>query len=354
LNQVLLTLVLLLPVAAIASLTRNLAQFLPAVVLVGGLLAPPILDRRFWGDLEWIRSLLGGILGASITTLILWRQYRLRRSIHTALLGAVAAIVGMIVYLIFPQSAAFAIQSSLMGSPDGGFALSLGQLDSGRPDGAPSNRYRQLLSFPLSVAGADPMDLRVESSQMTFRTLSGIRRYARAEVNASGQNLMHTTFVDRSFFEAAKDSPVRLQVELYLTEYGNARSTEVPLDGTPVYISGLGQCGVVVNYDRRQFVCRSAFRGPLPFRSDRVSPREGYDPLWDTSSAFRLQALVYPIVTRTYQLLDEGPNPLAPAEPVRPTALLVRDPIAYFRYTMEAEGVHLGDFATDVPANGQQ
>jgi hypothetical protein len=353
-NQVLLSVVLLLPIAAIASLTRNLAQFLPVAVLVGAVLAVPVVERRGYGDLEWIPSLLGGVLGLSIATLILWRQYRLRRSVNTALVATAATAVGLILYASFPQSAAFALQSQLRGAPDGTFALNLDEPEpregeAGSEAPATTNRYRQLLAFPISVAGASPADLRIESAVLTFRTLSGVRRRARAQVEVVDQRLVHKASVDRTFFEAAKDSPVHLEAELYLTEYGNARSAQVPMDGTPVYIDGPGQCGVVVGFDSRRFLCRAAFRSPQPFLSDGVVPWDGYDPLRETNVASRGRALVFPVVGRSYRLAGEDRDDLAPSVAPRPTVLLVRDPVAYFRFTMEVADVRLGRFAIDVP-----
>ena len=106
-----------------------------------------------------------------------------------------------------------------------------------------------------------PVDLRIESVQFTFRTLSGVRRRVNAHVaDVVDGRLRHMVSLDRTFFDAAKDSPVNLEAEWYLTQYGNARSVEVPLDGTPVYASGPGQCGVVAGYSHRYFFCRSAFR----------------------------------------------------------------------------------------------
>jgi hypothetical protein len=349
-NQLLLSVVLLLPVAAIAALTRNLAQFLPAVVLVGAVMATPIAARRGYGDLEWVPSVLGGILTIAIGGFILWRQYRLRRSVNTALLGVAATAVGIIVYAAFPQSAAFAVQSQLKGSPDGPFALSLGQPLPRTEGAAVANRYRQLVALPIVVAGASPVDLRIQSVELTFRTLSGVRRRVRAQVDVVDGQLRHLVSLDRTFFDAAKDSPVHLEAEWYLTQYGNARSAEVPLDGTPVYISGPGQCGVVAGYTQRRFVCRSAFRGPQPFQSDQVVPWERYDPLRDTNVPSRIQSLVYPVLSRSYRFVDDADR-LAPAAPLRPTSLLVRDPVAFFRHTMDAPNVRLADFAVNEPGN---
>jgi hypothetical protein len=343
-NQLLLTVVVLLPVATVAALTRNLAQFLPAAVLVGLVLAGPLLGRRGYGDLEWVPAALGVMLTVGIAGFVLWRQYRLRRSINTALLGVAATALGIIIYTTFPQSAAFAVQSQLKGAPDGTFALNLGQAPPRAEQEGVPNRYRQMVAFPIDVEGADPADLRFQSAEVTIRTLSGVRRRTRAQLDIVNDQLRQVISLDRAFFDAAKDSPVQLEAELYVTQYGNARSAEVPLDGTPVYIDGPGECGVVAGYTWRRFVCRSAFRSPQPFHSDQVVPSGNYDPLRDSWHIPRLAFLVYPIAGRTYRFAEEADD-LAPSAPLRPTSLLVREPIAYFRYTMTVDSVRLGDYA---------
>jgi hypothetical protein len=83
-----------------------------------------------------------------------------------------------------------------------------------------------------------------------------------------------------------------VRAEFYLTQFGNAKSTRVPLDGTPVYIPGLGQCGVMANYGDRTFLCRSAFEPPQPFLSERVAPERG-----DYSKLPALP-LIYPVIGR--------------------------------------------------------
>jgi len=342
-NQLLLSVVLLLPVAAVAALTRNLAQFLPAMLLITAVITIPMRARRGLGDLEWVASTLGGVLIVAIAAYVLWRQYRVRRSVHTAAVGVAATAVALIVYSSFPQSAAFAIQSQLKGAPDGSFALRLGEAGPRAEEPAVPNRYQQLLAFPIIVEGARPEDLRIQSADVTFRTLSGVRRRTRAQVDVVEDRLQYMVSLGRDFFDAAKDAPVTLEAELYLTQYGNARTVEVPLDGTPVYASGLGQCGVVASYDRRRLVCRSAFRNPLPFHSDMVTPWRGYDPLRDAWPGTRIPFLVHPMSYRSYEFVKN--DEIAPVAPLAPMPLLVRDPVAYFRHTMEATNVRLGDFA---------
>lgn len=342
-NQVLLSLVVLLPVAAIAALTRNLAQFLPVVVLFGAVMAGPVLDRPGFGDLEWVPATLGGVLALAISGFILWRQYRLRRSVNTAFLGAVATVVGVIAYAALPQGTAFAIQAQFKGTPDGPLALRLSQ--PAAPDDVPDvvNRYRQLVALPIVVEGADPVDLRIQSAVITFKTLSGIRRQTRAQVRPVNGELRHTVSLDRTFFDAAKDAPVQMEAEWYLTQYGNARAAEVPLDGTPVYIDGPGQCGVVAGYSQRRFVCRSAFSSPQPFQSAHVARPDQYHERWDHTVGGRIRTLVQPVFARSFQFVEE--DQFAPSAPLQPTSLLVREPIAYFRHTLQVPSVRLADFA---------
>jgi len=353
-NQVLISVLLLLPVAAVAALTRNLAQFLPLVVLTAALLAGPVAGHRSMGDLEWIRSSLGLFIAAAIGLLVLRRQYALRRSVNTAFLALGSTMAGMILYLAFPQSLAFAIQSRVIGSRDGQFALRLDQTERRAKDLKDANRYRQMVALPIAVTGADPRDLRVDSSEITFKTLSGITRHFRARVNLVEQRLVHSASLDRTFFDAAKDSPVNVRADLYLTQFSNARSINVPLDGTPVYLSGPGQCGVVAGYDRRTFVCRSAFEAPRPFLSDRVTREHSYSRWSDSYSPFPSLPRLNPVISETYELVGRASDDLAPAVPERPATLVARDPVAYFRYTMEAPNVRLGSFAITEPTEDRE
>jgi hypothetical protein len=348
-NQLLVTVLLLLPVAAIAALTRNLAQFLPAVVLCTGLLAVPAFEHNSFGDLEWIRSIFGFTIVFAIAALVLWRQYRLRRSGNTAFLALGATVAGVILYLSLPHSLAFGIQSKLIGSRDSQFALRLAPAEPRKADTQTPNRYQQRLALPIAVSGPGIEDLHISALRVTFKTLSGITRHQSSKVDVKDKKLVQTSSLDRTFFDAAKDAPVSLQAEYYVIQFANVRSTEVPLDGTPVYIAGPGQCGVVAGYDQRTFVCRSAFRRPKPFVSERIEGPEEHHRRWDSYSPFPAQLRIYPVVARTYRLLGRSAGELAPAVPERPATLSVREPVAYFRYKLEAANVRLADYAISEP-----
>jgi len=51
----------------------------------------------------------------------------------------------------------------------------------------------------------------------------------------------------------------------------------------------------------------------------------------------------HPMAYRSYEFVQH--DDIAPSSPLQPMPLLVRDPVAYFRHTMEATNVRLGDFA---------
>ncbi len=352
-NQLLITVILLLPMAAIAALTRNLAQFLPAAVLSAGMLATPVFEHRSYGDLEWIRSSFGFFVILLIATMVVWRQYRLRRSWNATILALGATFVGVILYLSFPRSLAFAVQTRVVGSHDNQFALRLGEATPTRPptrlaETKTPNRYRQIVSLPIAITGANAQDVHLSSARITFKTLSGITRRTSAHTEIKEQRLWQKVSLDRTFYDAAKNSPVSLRAEYYVVQFGNARSTAVPLDGTPVEVAGLGQCGVVAGYDHRRFVCRSAFRHPKPFLSERVRGQEQHEDR-EAYSPFPAQLRIHPVMARGYEWAGHDSGELAPATPERPAVLLVREPIAYFRYTMETPNLRLADFAITDP-----
>jgi len=286
--------------------------------------------------------LLGiGVAGA-IGGTILVLQYRRRRAVRHALMTLGAALAAIIVILAFPRSAAFAIQSSLIGGADSAFALHLG-----RPTAPPTatttpNRYRQLLALPIAVSGAKAANLKLDSPQVSVRTLSGVTVRASSQVTQSGPDgFLHAISVGREFYEAAKSSPVTVRAEYVIRLYGNERSADIPLDGTPLMIEGLGQCGTTPNYDRRMILCRSPFHSWKNVVSDRVT--------WNGYEEWPLPLMIHPVASRRFELTGDSGSEIAPAVPERPVTLVAREPVAYFRYSLEARDVRLEEYAIPEP-----
>jgi hypothetical protein len=83
--------------------------------------------------------------------------------------------------------------------------------------------------------------------------------------------------------------------------------------------------------------------------------RENSYSRWsDSYSPFPSVPRLNPVISETYELIGRASDELAPAVPERPATLVVRDPVAYFRYTMEAPNVRLGDFAITEPKEDRE
>jgi hypothetical protein len=340
-NQLLITALVLLPAATAAALTRNLAQFLPAAILAAVLILAPFQDAQI--QPRWVGALLGiGVAGA-IGGTILVLQYRRRRAVRHALMTLGAASVVILVYMAFPRSAAFAVQSTLTGRADKAFMLQLGPPEAPPPAGATPNRYRQLLRLPIIPGGAAARNIHIDSAEISFRTLSGVIVRSSSRVVATPTALWHGVSVDRNFYEAAKNSPVTVRAEYVVTLFGNEHEAQVPLDGSTVMIDGLGQCGTTPNYDRRMILCRSPFHAWKSFVSDRVA--ENYYYRWLSVPPL----IIHPLGDRRFELTEEAASELAPQAAERPVTLAVREPIGFFRYRMEAPNVKLSEYAVPEP-----
>jgi hypothetical protein len=347
-NQLLIAALVLLPAATAASLTRNLAQFLPAAMLAAVLIFPAFEEGRL--EPAWFGALLAMGVAGAIGGTILVLQYRRRRAVRHALMTLAAALVVIVVFLAFPRSAAFAIQSTLIGGPDDAFALQLGRPVAPQqpPPVTTPNRYRQLLELPIVVSGARAANLELENPRVSIRTLSGVIVRTSSQVTQLGPDgFLHAISVGRDFYEAAKTSPVTIRAEYVITVFGNERPAEIPLDGTPLLVDGLGQCGTTPNYNRRTILCRLPFRGWKSVFSDRVESN-GY------SAASRPQVMIHPVSDRRFELTGESGNEIAPATPERPVTLVAREPVAYFRYNMEARNVRLAEYAIPEPAGRER
>ena len=120
-SQVLILLVVALPIACVAAVTRHLSQFLFS--LLAGVAAVPMCmsNRQFVGMLnsfrpsgvDWIRYSVIVAVAASMVTLILYVQYRHRQSMLARVLIIGGAWVVAALYLWFPVSWEMAVQTRL-------------------------------------------------------------------------------------------------------------------------------------------------------------------------------------------------------------------------------------------------
>jgi hypothetical protein len=60
------------------------------------------------------------------------------------------------------------------------------------------------------------------------------------------------------------------------------------------------------------------------------------------------------VKARTYELAGEETNPIAPEAPEPPLRIVSREPVAYFRYTLDAPNVRLVEFAIPEPNDNSE
>jgi hypothetical protein len=221
--------------------------------------------------------------------------------------------------------------------------LKLARPEAPQPSATTPNRYRQLVDLPVVAAGVAPRNVEIEPQRISFRTLSGVIVRAGSRLAQTETGFLQRVSVERDFYEAAKNSPVTVRAEYIVTLFGNDHTAEVPLDGTPVMIDGLGQCGTTPNYDSRGIMCRSPFHQWKSVVSDRTTLSE-YDR-WQMLPPLT----IHPVGVRRFELAGENRGELAPQVAERPVTLVVREPVGFFRYQMDAADVRLADYAAPEP-----
>jgi hypothetical protein len=352
-SQFLLFAFILLPIAAVGAVSRNLASFIfYAVVLLA--IGAVIQVARLEG-VGWVVDSVALVSLLAIAGPVLYLQYKRRRtdiSRWFALGGIALAGIGI---LAMPWPMALAVQSRLSKQPSlaasvhvalGPSPAQIGWPAEKRPDGA--------LYIPIVVQGIPPgTEVRTDALAISLQEPGGrtttVNPFACADVTqhseSAGVVLRPVCRADPEFVKSNRDKLVTLRASVYLTLFGNAKSTTLPLTDEPTYTSDGLECytdNVRAEWD---VYCRSAFRWP---------GRLIYAKLGHTAANSFQQAVSYspfpadlninPIETRWASAYAAGPAPN-----VRDVTIIVEEPLAHMRRDLEARGVRLSDFV--IPSN---
>jgi hypothetical protein len=274
-NQVLLTLVFVLPFAAIAAVTTGMVQFLLIVLVAFAVLTA--LAMRFmmfattivgggWPAMEWIHiyySLL--VIAIAATAILLW-QYAQRRTLPNRIL-AVAAVAVLAIGAPVSWNTAFALQSRFSRQPIAGSAIRAGfQTNFQWMTRALIERgHRVSLNIPLQIAGiSDDVTAKPEGLTVTIEGPGGAVWRAEDEpwsnVASTGQLVALRTVIDEAFYEKVKDQPVNFRGYLFLTLYGHRQVTKVPFVDRLQPVPGLGICSATGGWGAPYFLtCNSDF-----------------------------------------------------------------------------------------------
>jgi hypothetical protein len=362
-SQVLLTALLVLPLAALSAITTGIVQLLAVISLVAlavagwNLVIPDLGMGAPWLALEWTRSYSAGLVVMVAAVAIILRQYVRKGTAVSRFLAGGAVMAAFLVLLFFPWPAAFALQSRLSSRPvDAGVRIDYDPNVKWGVRAFASQGRDVDLQIPLRISGIPPyLYFVAEGIAATVEGPGGAvwrtDHEPRSHVRYRGQSIAFCATVAPSFYEKVKNDPVRIRGSVYLTLYGNPRSAVFPIRDRAVFLPapGVGLCAAVRTGRGIVLNCRSAFRSrpdlvtfnivgpprrftpgapPMSFRTLLLSGPVSYSP-------FPADASLVP-VTQSMQIAEI----FGPISEVRSVA---HEPVAYIRKDFEITGPRLAE-----------
>jgi len=225
--QVLFTLAFILPVAALAAVTKRVGQAILATV--AGFVALSIVGAYWfrgsgsspnWGTLGWIRSILivGVIAAGGATGLVL--QYAGRRTFSCRLILAAVAALAFAAYAMPPVALAVAVQTALTPERADHVGIRFDDARAGQRALAWSSGSSDPAGIQVKIPvridglapGLEPVDdwtrLCVTGADGGTSCSEWVVRNGNSDL--SRQDAWLRAFVDRSVFDRRKDAPVRV------------------------------------------------------------------------------------------------------------------------------------------------
>jgi hypothetical protein len=291
-SQILLTIVFVLPIFAMSALTNGFVQ------LIAGILAPCVIALVLAGlsfnfkpqfilmgvasgfspGHQWVRTcLIFLIITVAASAIVFW-QYRRRGTTAARGFAATAWILVAMVFYFVSWPASFRIDSALSRSQ---VDLSSTRLVSDLGAEAPTIAFRQGEGYvgvhiPLQIQGLPSgTSARIENLFETFQAPDGTtwKSDGFAWQNPEGpdqQFFVQTGFYGASYLQR-HDVPVNVHGSLYLTVFGNPRTTQLSFGERSVPVPQVGLCSATESAigQRYYVVCSSAFRSPAVLVSYR-------------------------------------------------------------------------------------
>ena len=356
-NQVLLTAMCFLPVAAVGTLTTGLVQFLLIGLIVWAALM--LVSLRFslvaaamtgggWGPMEWIPTTYTLIILAVAAPALLFWQYARRWTLVARIAaGAVVIVVCLGAPLSWTQ--AFAVQSRMSRQPSAGASVRAGWSTNLQwMTRALVRAGRSVeLNIPLQLTGmADDLSAKPEGLGFSIEAPGGATwRSAPASlrnVSATGLLISLRSSIDPAFYRAFKDQPVTIRGDIYLTLYGNRRESKVPIHGATTPVPAMGQCTATGGPPATYFLSCEAGMRP---RAAKVAVTFEPHPRVQTDFGFRFPPSYSPFPA------ELSISPLSHAEaystyqgPLDAVTITSEEPVAYVRAPLLIEGLRLGSY----------
>lgn len=359
-SQVLLAVVFILPIATLSGLTTGFVQLILAVLtpcviaLVVAIIAPEVVLGTYWGASQWVKSYFAFLVIAIASSVILVWQYSRRRTAAARFAAAATGILVVLGMTLIPWSAAFRIQSWLSKQR---IEQSLVHVDFDS-----TNRWltravmeggdRVRIELPLNVKALPPgMIAKPEGFSVQLQAPDGTAwhsdqlplRYG----SSMGQEFSLQATVDGAFYRKVKDEPLKVRGSLYLTLFGNRRTSQIRFGDRFVPVPGVGVCSASGGASQQSYflICSSAFRFPAALVSYRFT-QSANEEVQDVPSSTEPRSISYSPFPA-----DPGISPVSQdftfstaRVPLTKGMVDTMKVLAHVRRTFEIDSLRLGDF----------
>jgi hypothetical protein len=252
-HPLVMSVVILLPVAALASITESLAEVTLAVLAVMAVLILPSVLFGIAGRAPWegSRGLISSseafleLLAIALTILIL--QYRSRRTGLSRILAGAYLGLGFIPFSLVPPGAARAVESWFFKSETDTTSISLQFQPRGHPPAKvkkmdPDNRVPVIL--PIAYSGVPSGEVAIGGMEVKIILPNGQLSEPQPMREAVDDKSWSWMFVEPALYGRVKNTSLRLHVTLFLTLYGNPHTESMPVEGHFVIHSFAHRLGV--------------------------------------------------------------------------------------------------------------
>jgi hypothetical protein len=340
-TQILIWICVALPLAVVAALTNGLAPFAGCILVIAFL-----GSAEFWYEgslgmfdhplfatpqsLEWLRDGILFLAFALLAPIILYLQYKCRRTRLSRTLAAGVMLLCALAYLMTPWPALFPIQSRL--------SERTGDIEVTRDEQKKLEfaRVGRKLVFevPALISRLSPdVDAQIEGYAASLEAPDGTSwKLSPHDLiltsDAPGltlSNLRRGRFspdLPQSFLDHP-EQPLTLRLSFYFTLFGDTRDRTFTLHRKPANVMDGIQC-----FDGylNQLVCRSAFRWPRAIVSQVSGTGTTSLTRLISYSPFPAGLDIGPIVTKGTQYYAREPLPED-----RPVTIEIKEPVAYVR-----------------------
>ncbi len=327
--------------AAIAAVTKGLAQTILATALLALLLGVAagilggILGPTSWGPLAWIPSAaIAAVVSAGCLT-VLSIQYSRRRTALARSVLAVTSLLAIVIAVLPPWGPAFAIQAARSTERVDNSAIRI--LFDPRPPASNADKvkpawdvYGARLEIPVRVDNV-PQGLSVVSDWTAVSVESWRSGWSDYPALHDDKGAMWLTlYIDQNLFNRLRNTPVDVTVVSDLTLVSRVATLREPDLYSPV--PGVGFCGSTL-------YCSTPFaRVSLRRQRTGETPRGALFP--DSYAPFPTSFAFDPVRTQPLSFSYDGtvwdlPN----------TSVAVEKPVAHIQRTLTLHNLKLGDYA---------